>query len=119
MELLQQILEGMVTGFQVLVDLLSPLIASVVGAIFDVEVSSEAAHGFTAVLLVLVGAFAIGKAYNSVTKSPASAPMKIELYTTKTPAQVVREDRWVKFKTLLAIGAVLLLVYYFGTATVP
>ena len=119
MELLRQILEGLVVGFQVLVDLLSPLIASIVSAIFDVEVSSDAAHGFTTVLLVLAGAWFIGKAFNSVTKSPAGQPMKVELYTTKTPRQVVHEDWGGKLKTLLAIGVVLLLVYSFGRATMP
>jgi hypothetical protein len=119
MELLRQILEGLVVGFQVLVDLLSPLIASIVSAIFDVEVSPDAAHGFTTVLLVLVGAWAIGKAFNGVTKSPASQPMKVEHYTTKTPAQVVGEDRWGKVKTLLIIGAVLLTFYFIGDVAVP
>ena len=119
MELLRQILEGLVTGFRVLVSLLSPFVASVIGAVFDVEVSSSAAHRFTTVLLLLVGAWAIGKAYNSVTKSPASQPMKIELFNTKTPAQVVSEDRAGKVKVLLVISAVLFVVFYFGATGAP
>lgn len=114
MELLQQILEGMVAGFRTMVDILSPLIASLVSAVFDVEVSAEAAQGFTTVLLILFGAWAVGKAFNGVTKSPASQPMKVEHFTTKTPAQVVSEDRWGKVKTLLIIGAVLLVFYFLG-----
>jgi hypothetical protein len=119
MELLQQIMEAMLAGFQFFVDLLAPVIASLVGTIFDVEVSPEAAHGFATLTVVLVAAWLISKAFQGVTKSPANQPMKVELYTAKTPAQVVGDQRRGKFKTLLAACVVLALVYFFGIATAP
>lgn len=45
--------------------------------------------------------------------------MKVEHFTTKTPAQVVSEDRWGKVKTLLIIGAVLLVFYFLGDVAAP
>ena len=84
--------------------------------IFDVEITADAARGFTTALLLLICAWGISKAYYGVTKSPANQPMTVVHLTSKTPAQVVSEDRWGKFKTLVAIGAVLVIVYFFGTA---
>jgi len=116
MERLRQFIDGLVAGFVLLVDALSPMVAALASGIFDVEITAAAARGFTTALLLLICAWGISKAYYGVTKSPANQPMKVEHFTSKTPAQVVSEDRWGKFKALVAVGAVLVIVYFFGTA---
>jgi hypothetical protein len=119
MELLQQILEGLWAGFWALVDFLEPIIASLVEMMFDVEIPPGGARGFTVVLLVLVGAWAISIALSNVTKSPAIAPMTVTHHTTKTPAQVVLEDLGAKLRAVLIIGVVVVVLYYVGTVAVP
>ena len=115
MELLQQIIEGLVSGFQFLVDVLSPMVAAMASAIFDVEITPASARGFTIALLLLFCAWGISKTFYGVTKSSANQPMTVVHHTTKTPAQVVSEDRRSTFKTLLIAGTVLAIVYFFGT----
>jgi len=119
MELLQQIVDGLISGFWVLVDLASPIIATLASAVFDVEITAAEARSFTTLLLLVVGAWVIGKAFFGVPKSARNRPMKIELTTAKTPQQVVREDWASNVKALAIIGGTLLLVYLFGIAATP
>ena len=118
MELLQQIMEGLWAGFQALVNALAPLVAAIASAIFGVQVSSADARGFTVVLLVMIFAWAISKAFFGVANSPSIQPQKITFTTDKTPAQIVLGEWAKRFRSLLIFGIVMLILYFVGTAMV-
>jgi hypothetical protein len=73
MELLQNLVETLVEGYRALIDLLSPLIASLAG-VFGISLSPEQSQIATTLLLTLVGAWIVGRAVTRLSVRSKSKP---------------------------------------------
>jgi hypothetical protein len=72
MELLQNLLETLVEGYRAIIDLLSPLIASLAG-VLGIFLSPEQSRILTTLLVILFGAWAVGKAASRLWSKPKPA----------------------------------------------
>lgn len=111
MDFIRAVVEAVWNGFWSLVDLLEPLIGSILGRLLDVDVAPGGATTLTAALVLLIFFFWLSKFFFSMNKSAANGPMKITLTTDKSPAQVVAEDREKHLKAILAMGGVVAIIY--------
>ncbi len=105
MDRLQGLVQTLLDGFLAIVDLLEPVVRSVLGALLNTEIQQGGARLVTA--LILIGAlwFPVSKWLFTV---PASAkPQKITLFTEKTPMEVVVDDLMKSVTNLILLAVIL------------